>query len=102
MAKKQSLDDIFTKTTQAAPDNSDLDEGNIKPSGVGLREGELRALDLICAELTEEIESSVSRNSLMRIAIRRLIEDVRIGKITHEELGKYFVRPERPAPRLKF
>jgi hypothetical protein len=108
MAKKQpDLTNIFAKTEpgqtgQAPADNSDLDNGNIKSTGVGLREGEIAALDAIGRQLGDFLQSEpVARNAITRIAIRRMIEDYRAGKITLDELGAYFDRPEKPQPRLR-
>jgi hypothetical protein len=57
------------------PEYSDLDEGIIKSSGIGLREGELRALDEIADKL------GVSRNNLMRFLVHWAIEQYRAGKV---------------------
>ena len=86
----------FKKTTipQAPPpDNSDLDEGRIISSGVGITEGELDALDVIKAQY------ETTRNALMHLAIRHFIEDVRAGRF---DLEAEFEDPEKPKRRLKF
>lgn len=93
---KQPLENPFRKTEGKQPDltdNSDLDEGRVVTSGVGITQGELRAVD----ELAKRHE--VSRNSLMRLAIRLFIIDARSGAINLEE---YFEEPEKPKKRLKF
>jgi hypothetical protein len=83
-------------------DNSDLDAGNIKSTGVGLREGEIAALEAIGAELGDHMQAEpVARNAITRIAIRRMIQDYRAGRLTLEELAAYFDRPEKPQPRLR-
>jgi hypothetical protein len=73
-------------------DNADLDEGIIKSAGVGITEGELRAVDDLAAK------HGASRNALMRLAVRLFIENVRAGRVNLEE---YFVEPERPRRRSK-
>ena len=105
MAKKQSgLENVFKRTEPAAAppaDNSDLDEGNIKPNGVGLREGEIRALDSMGAELGAAMDADpVARNALLRIAVRKFILDYRAGALTLDDLGAYFTKPEKPKPKL--
>lgn len=96
MAKKSKLD-LFAKT------GGDLDAGNIKPVGVGLREAEIAALDNICAELGAYLNTEPTpRNAVMRIAIRRFIEAYLAGELSAADLGAYFERPEKPKPRLKF
>lgn len=82
--KTVNLDSIFAKTepqaTPARGENSDLDSGNVRPSGVGLREGEINALDEI------GLVYGVSRNALLRFAARRLILDYRAGRLDLSEL----------------
>ncbi len=53
MTNKANLETVFKRTEVAAggPDLSDLDEGNIQSTGVGLRKGEILALDAIGAAL---------------------------------------------------
>lgn len=95
MAKK-SLG-LFSRT------EGDLDQGHIKPVGVGLREAEIAALESIGAELGAMIDTEpIPRNALMRIAIRRLLEAYQAGELKPDELLIYFDRPDKPKPRLKF
>ena len=107
MAKKDSeLDNIFRRTapdlTEAASDNSDLDQGNIRPTGVGLREGEIMALDSIGAQLGQLLGTeSISRNALLRIAARMLIEQIRSGKLTLAELAGKWEKPQKPRAKIK-
>lgn len=104
MAKDPKMN-IFARTEQPKPekqqpDNSDLDLGNVKATGVGLRVGELAALDAIGAELGELLGSEpVARNTLMREAVRRFILAFRAGDITIDDLAKKFERPEKPKPK---
>jgi hypothetical protein len=94
MAKKL---DLFKKT------EGDLDQGNIKAIGVGLREAEIAILDDIGAELGRFMDAAaVARNSVMRIAIRRFIVDYQAGEIPLDELAAYFDRPDKPQPKLRF
>lgn len=104
MADKQKLE-VFRKTTPGPtgqPDLSDLDAGNIKSTGVGIREGEVKALDQVGAELGEYLGADpVARNAIMRIAIRRFLEDYRAGRLTLADLAERFTIPDKPKPRLK-
>jgi hypothetical protein len=89
--KETGLNDLFKKT-EAEPwpaDNSDLDEGNIRPSGVGLREGEIRALDEIAAVY------DIARNAVLHYAARRLILDYRAGKVDLSNLVEIPVKPKK-------
>jgi hypothetical protein len=105
MADKQKPLEVFRKTTPGPtgqPDISDLDAGNIKSTGVGIREGELQALDLLGAELGEYLGADpVARNAIMRIAIRRFLEDYRAGRLTLADLAERFTTPAKPQPKLK-
>lgn len=83
--KPVNLESIFAKTEpqpQPKPENpnADLDSGNIRPSGVGLKDGEIKALDQI-AEVY-----GLSRNALLHYAARRLILDYRAGRLDLSEL----------------
>ena len=95
MAKKL---DVFRKTA------GDLDAGNIKSTGVGLREGEVSALDAIGAEIAQYLNADkpIKRNAVMRLAIRKFLEDYQSGALTLEALGAFFEVPEKPQPRLKY
>lgn len=96
MAKKQTVSmNIFDKTTPSAPpqDNSDLDRGNIKPTGVGLSEGEIAALDAMGAEY------ELARNALIRIATRLFIFAYRRGEI---DLNDYVSEPPPQKKKPKY
>lgn len=90
------LDDIFKKTEAEQPDIdvSDLDRGNIQSTGVGLRKGEIDALDAIGESL-----GGISRNALIRFSVRRFLIDYRAGNV---DLSSYVKEPEPPKPRLRF
>lgn len=94
MAKKQNLTDIFAKTepSESQADNSDLDEGNIRATGIGLRAGELRALDDMAARL------GIARNALLRFAVRWFIVQYRTGKV---DPGQYLEEPPPPKKTLR-
>lgn len=95
MAKKP-LGDLFAKTEQPASspaDNSDLETGNIRPLGVGLRAGEVAALDAITAEL-----GGIARNALLRFAVRWFILQYRAGKV---DLSGFVEEPPPPKRKLK-
>lgn len=86
------MNDIFKKTQpdQAPADNSDIDQGNIKPVGVGLTAGEIAAIDAIAQE------KELTRNALLRFAVRRFIIEYRAGKINLETEA-----PPPPKRKLK-
>jgi hypothetical protein len=53
--------------------------------------------------LNEHIYSEpVARNALARFAIRRFINNVRVGKITMQELSALFEIPDKPKSKLRF
>lgn len=81
MAKKPDLTGILarTETTARPADNSDLDDGNIQPLGVGLRAGEIAALGAIADEI------GTSRNRLLRFALRWFIKEYRAGRVDPSE-----------------
>lgn len=96
MAKETKLN-VFAKTDtsargQAPGANADLDAGNIKAVGVGLRAGEVAALDAIAGEL------GIARNALIRFAVRWFILEVRAGRV---ELGGYVEQPPPPKKNLR-
>jgi hypothetical protein len=74
-------------------DNSDLEQGLIRPSGVGLREGEIMALDAIAQHY------EISRNAILRLAARRLIMDFRAGRLDIESM---ITTPATPKKRLRY
>lgn len=74
-------------------ENEDLDTGKIKPMGVGLKTGEIEALDGIVEE------RRVSRNSLMRFAIRWFITQYRAGNV---DLSEYIKEPPQPKKTLDY
>lgn len=84
MAEKPKLD-IFSKTTTETDqvskpvDLSDLEDGIIRQTGVGLRTGEIEALDAIGSDL-----GGVSRNALIRYGVRLLIREYRAGRLNLE------------------
>ena len=91
------------KAEQPQGEYNDLDAGRIQATGVGLREGELAALAAIGEELGDYLDADpVSRNALMRIAIRTFIVSYRDGTLSPAELAAYFERPEKPKPKLGF
>lgn len=97
MADKPKLS-VFSRTEATTPagapiDLSDLDNGNIRQTGVGLRQGEMDALEQIGAEL-----GGVSRNALLRYAARLLIHEYRAGRL---DLAGNVETPPPPKKRLK-
>lgn len=77
-------------------DNSDLDAGSVRPSGVGLREGEIAALDAIAARY------DIARNALLRLGARRLIMDFRAGRLDLSELVAPKAPKREPKLRIKY
>lgn len=57
------------------PDTADLDAGLTRTVGVGLKDGEIAALEAIAGEL------GITRNALMRYIVRRWLVDYRAGQI---------------------
>lgn len=96
MARKPKIvdDDMFASTTPQEPAdpnaNADLDEGRILSSGVGLKQGELAAID----NLAEQY--GTTRNALLHIAIRYFIVKVRSGEI---DPGDFLETPKQPKKR---
>ena len=91
MAKEPNID-IFSRTEPSdnqAPDLGDLEAGIVKPQGVGLKQGTISALDLIAGQY------KISRNALMKLAIRRFILDYRAGKINLSEFIEIPPEPKR-------
>jgi hypothetical protein len=102
MAEKKL--DVFKKTGApgAARDAFKLDEGNIKATGVGLREGELQALEMIGAEVGELLGTEpVARNAIMRMVIRDYLEKYLLGETAAADLAGRFERPQKPKARVK-
>ena len=93
--------ELFRKTEkpkglqQWPEDNSDLDLGRIMPSGVGLRTGEIAALDQIA------LRHDVARNGLIRFAVRKFILDYRAGEIDLGIITEPKPVTRRPLQRLK-
>ena len=99
MAEKKVNLNIFAKTetlpgqeTEAGPDISDLDAGVIHASGVGLKTGELAALNDIADKL------GIARNALMRFAIRWFIYNYRAGVI---DMTRFVEQPPPPKKVLR-
>lgn len=81
MAKKQAdLDDLFKPTEPGAePDSlADLLTGRTVSTGYGDKQGIIDALDAIARE------HGVSRNELIRYAVRHFLRDYRAGRVVLE------------------
>lgn len=70
-----------------------LDEGNIRQTGVGLRQGEIDALETIGAEL-----GGVARNALLRTGARLVIALYRAGRL---DLAGNVEEPPPPKKRFR-
>ena len=94
MAKRKAdLADIFKKTSRQPAEEITEEEvpatGRTLSIGVGLKESEVEMLD----QIVEELE--ISRNSIMRYAIRHFLMQYQAGEIALEE------NVERPTPKAK-
>jgi hypothetical protein len=76
-------------------DNSDLDEGRITANGVGLRYGEIVALDQIAQRF------DLARNALIRLAVRRLILAWRSGDLDIDSMAEVKPPAKQPHRRLR-
>lgn len=93
MAKKVDFTNVLARTEPGyQPDHKDLDEGNIKATGIGLRAGELAALDVMATSV------ELSRNSLMRGALRWFIKQYRAGKV---DLSQFVDTPPPQKKKLR-
>ena len=75
-----------------AGDNADLDNGRIVSAGVGVKEGELAAFEALAAR------HDVTKNAIMRIALRYFLVKVRAGEVNPED---YLEEPEKPKKRTR-
>lgn len=91
MVKKQPLE-VFSKTEPEAGASFDLEQGHVRPIGLGLRDGEIAALDTIAGIY------GFSRGSLMRIVLRLFIRSWEAGK---EDLSEYVVVPDKPRVKAR-
>lgn len=73
-------------------DNSDLELGRIIPNGVGLTSGEVTAVDEIASRY------GLSRNAILRYAVRSFILSFRAGSI---DLSPLIETPPIPKKRLR-
>jgi len=81
--KNTGQNSIFSSTDlgagRAEANTSDLEKGRIQTVEVGLHEGEILALDNLAASL------GVTRNQIMRLAIRKFLLDVRSGNFDPDQ-----------------
>jgi hypothetical protein len=94
MAKDEKLGGLLSGR-KAEPgsntaDNSDLDDGLLKATGLGLREGEIAAIAEIAAR------HELSANAVKRLAVRYFIVKYRAGEIDLDNLIE-----EPPPPKKK-
>jgi len=92
---KSAVSGLLTNKRQInePADNQDLDSGRIISTGVGLREGELAALDSIAEKY------AITRNALLRFAARDFILRHRNGEI---DLEQFIEEPEKPRNRMRY
>jgi hypothetical protein len=98
--KELGTGELFRKTEpkkgpEWPDDNSDLDEGRIMANCVGLRWGEIQALDAIAARF------ELARNALIRLAVRRMILDFRAGNLDLMKLAEDRPPVRQPRRRLR-
>jgi ABC-type sugar transport system ATPase subunit len=86
MVKKQPLE-VFSKTEPEPGASFDLEAGHVRPIGLGLRDGEILALDTIAGGY------GLSRGSLMRIVLRLFIRSWEAGQV---DLSQYVAIPDTP------
>jgi hypothetical protein len=99
--KKLDLTNVFAPTggqqePGATPDyltDEQLNKGRIVSAGVGLKQGEVNAFDALAGELGE----GITRNALMRLALRWWLRQVREGRI---DLNQFVVEPPKPKKRI--
>jgi hypothetical protein len=84
----------------APPPPPPLDlSGTIHSIGVGLTAGEIAELEKIGATLGDLLGTEpVTRNALMRHAIRQFLLAYHAGKITPEELARNWKAPKKAKP----
>lgn len=96
MAKKPDITNPFAKTspgeTERRASNEDLDQGRTISVGVGLKEGEVAVIDQFAGEL------GVTRNALMRWALRWFLLELRAGRI---DLSRFVEAPPEPRKNLR-
>ncbi len=102
---KEPLKSIFQKTETAPAEahganpieGIDRTEGAIRPSGVGVRDGEIQALKALGAALGVQLDTQpVAVNALMVFAIQRFLDDIESGRITLADLAKEWETPSKP------
>jgi len=99
MAKKQQdLTNIFAKTGAAQPSPAtahawdfDLDDGLIRSMGIGLKDGEVKALETVAARY------GIKRNAVGRIAVRFFLREIEAGRVN---MGDYVETTTTKSPRL--
>lgn len=87
--------DLFHKTapeSEQPAGTPDLDEGPTVSTGLGLRTGELNAAQQIADEL------GISRNALLRWAIRYVLSQYLAGKL---DLRKWIEIPPEPKKNIR-
>lgn len=90
---KQPLENPFGAKRERDPemDAIDLDETGTKNLGLGLRQGELKAVDLLVGR------TGLNRNAIMRIALRHFFVEIREGRLKLED----FTHVPTPKPEAK-
>lgn len=110
MAKERQRLGVLAKTEttpQPGQPGPDLEAGIVRPVGVGLRDGEIAALDTIARDVGIELSGdpdrpdAVSRNSLCREAIRRFIKAYYAGNTNAAELASLWEKPEQPRAKYR-
>ena len=91
MAKALELFKKTEHTPTPEDPNADLDNGNIKATGIGLRQGEIEALTVIAGSL------EVNRNAVMRAFMRWAIKEYRAGRL---DLAALVEAPPPPKNKL--
>lgn len=102
LARTESLASGWAKPEETAPvkptwpeDNSDLDSGKVRASGVGLKDGEIAALDKMAKWF------DTSRNGLIRLAVRQFLLDYRAGRLDMNKPGLIEDKPPKREPKRR-
>ena len=96
---------LFARTGSDKPnplEGIDRKAGVIRPTGVGIREGEITGLKAIGTELGNKLGTeAVAVNALVVTAIQRFLDDVAAGRLTIDDLAKEWETPAKPKARRR-
>ncbi len=92
--KRKIIDDPFASTTPGSGQAGrfDLDQAPTVATGLGIRKGELNAIETISGEL------GVTKNKFMRWCLRYVIQEYEAGRL---DLKKWLEVPPEPKNDLR-